>query len=72
MDTQNRIRIDPTKRSGKPCVRDLRITVADVLSWLASGMTEKEILKDFPELVREDIQAVLAFAAERERRIMTA
>ena len=72
MDTQNRIRIDPTKRSGKPCVRELRITVADVLSWLASGMTEEEILKDFPELVREDIQAVLAFAAERERRIMTA
>jgi len=72
MDLLNRITIDPAKRSGKPCVRNLRITVADVLSYLASGMNEKEILKDFPELQQEDIRAVLAFAAEREKRMMTA
>jgi len=72
MDLLNRITIDPAKRSGKPRVRNLRITVADVLSCLASGMNEKEILKDFPELQQEDIRAVLAFAAEREKRMMTA
>ena len=72
MELLDRITIDPEKRSGKPCVRDLRISVADVLSYLASGMKEKEILKDFPELQQEDIRAVLAFAAEREKRMMTA
>jgi len=64
------ITIDPGKRSGKPCIRGLRITVSDVLEYLASGMTEAEILADFPELTSEDIRACLAFAAERERRLL--
>ena len=64
MDYKNRITIDPGKRGGKPCIRGLRITVYDVLEYLASGMTEDEILKDFPDLTREDIRACLAFAAE--------
>lgn len=72
MDLLKRITIDPEKRSGKPCIRNLRITVSDVLSYLASGMTEKEILHDFPELEPEDIRATLTFAAEREKRILTA
>lgn len=66
----NRITVEPGKRSGKPCVRGLRITVSDVLEYLASGMTEAEILADFPELTSEDIRACLAFAAERERRLL--
>lgn len=66
MNFQDRISIDPAKRSGKACIRNLRITVADVLSYLASGMTEAEILADFPELEPDDIRAALAFAAERE------
>jgi uncharacterized protein (DUF433 family) len=66
-----RVTIEPGKRAGKPCVRGLRIAVADVLGWLASGMTEDEILADFPDLEREDIRACLAFAADRERRIMS-
>jgi uncharacterized protein (DUF433 family) len=65
-----RITIDPGKRSGKPCIRGLRITVSDVLEYLASGMTDAEILADFPELTIEDIRACLAFAAERERRLL--
>ena len=72
MSFQDRIRIDPDKRSGKACIRNLRITVADVLSYLASGMTEAEILADFPELEPDDIRAALAFAAERENRLLTA
>lgn len=56
------------KRGGRPCVRDLRIAVSDVLGWLASGMSEDDILSDFHELTREDIRACLAFAADRERR----
>ena len=72
MNSQDRITIDPAKRSGKPCIRNLRITVADVLSYLASGMTEAEILADFPELEPDDIRAALAFAAERENRLLTA
>lgn len=72
MDFQDRITINPAKRSGKPCIRNLRITVADVLSYLASGMTEAEILADFPELEPNDIRAALAFAAERENRLLTA
>jgi uncharacterized protein (DUF433 family) len=72
MNFQDRITIDPTKRSGKACIRSLRITVADVLSYLASGMTEAEILTDFPELEPDDIRAALAFAAERENRLLTA
>ena len=66
------ITIDPGRRSGKPCIRDLRITVQDVLEYLASGMTQEEILEDFPDLTREDILACLAFAADRERRLRSA
>jgi uncharacterized protein (DUF433 family) len=71
MDYQGRIVIDPEIRFGKPCVRGTRITVGDVLSYLASGMREDEILIDFPQLAREDIRACLAFAAARERRIVS-
>ena len=67
MDYRERITIEPGKRSGKPCVRGLRITVYDVLGYLASGMSYEEVLADFPELERDDILACLAFAAERER-----
>jgi uncharacterized protein (DUF433 family) len=68
MDYRSIITIEPDKRSGKPCIRGLRITVQDVLEYLASGMTVDEIIDDFPELTREDIQACLAFAADWERR----
>ncbi len=71
MDYRGRITVEPGKRGGKPCVRGLRITVDDVLSYLASGMTEAEILADFPDLEREDFLAVYAFAAVRERRLVT-
>jgi uncharacterized protein (DUF433 family) len=71
MDYRNRIAIDPEVRFGKPCVQGTRITVGDVLSYLASGMREEEILADFPQLTRDDIRACLAFAAERERRVMS-
>jgi uncharacterized protein (DUF433 family) len=67
MQYQNIITIEPGKRGGKPCVRGMRITVYDVLEYLASGMTEQEILKDFPYLTKEDILACLSFAASRER-----
>ena len=70
MDYLNRIAIDPEVRFGKPCVRGTRITVGDVLSYLASGMSEDDILGDFPQLTRDDIRACLAFAAERDRRIL--
>lgn len=70
MDNRARITIEPGKRGGKPCIRGLRITVYDILEYLASGMTTEEILRDFPELEREDIQASLTFAADRERRLM--
>jgi uncharacterized protein (DUF433 family) len=68
---QNRITIEPGKRSGKPCIRGMRITVYDVLEYLASGMSEEEILSDFPELKKDDIRACLAFAADRERRLVS-
>ena len=71
MDYKDRITIEPGKRGGKPCIRGLRITVYDVLEYLASGMTEDEILKDFPDLTLEDIRACLAFAADRERKFTT-
>ena len=64
------ITIEPGKRSGKPCIRGLRITVYDVLEYLASGMTEAEILSDFPDLTAPDIRACLAFAADRERKLV--
>ncbi|HET6765729.1 MAG TPA: DUF433 domain-containing protein [Longimicrobiaceae bacterium] len=70
MDYSHLITIEPGKRSGKPCIRGLRITVSDVLEYLASGMTADEVLEDFPELTAEDIRASLAFAADRERRLM--
>jgi uncharacterized protein (DUF433 family) len=63
------ITIEPGKRSGKPCVRGLRITVTDVLEYLAGGMTPDEIVADFPDLTADDIRACLAFAADRERRL---
>jgi uncharacterized protein (DUF433 family) len=69
MDYRDIITIEPGKRSGKPCIRGLRITVSDVLEWLAAGMTEDQILADHPDLTRDDIRACLAFAAERERRL---
>jgi uncharacterized protein (DUF433 family) len=69
MDFQDRIVLDPQIRFGKPTVRGTRITVGDVLSYLAAGMSEDEILADFPTLQREDIRACLAYAAERERTL---
>lgn len=68
MTYAERITVEPGKRGGKPCVRGLRITVSDVLGWLATGMSEDEILEKQPDLEREDIRACLAFAADRERR----
>ena len=65
------ITLEPEKRGGKPCIRGLRITVYDVLEHVASGMTESEILADFPDLEPEDMRAALAFAAERERRLVS-
>jgi len=69
MDWQDRITITPGVRGGKPCVRGTRITVYDILEYLAGGMTEDQILDDFPSLTREDLRACLAFAAARERRL---
>ena len=69
MDYRQLITIEPGKRSGKPCIRGLRITVTDVLEYLASGMSVDEVLADFPDLTPEDIRACLAFAADRERRL---
>ena len=71
MDYHDIITIEPGKRSGKPCIRGMRITVTDVLEYLASGMTHDEILADFPDLTETDIRACLAFAADRERRLAT-
>ena len=71
MSYQERITIEAGKRGGKPCIRSMRITVYDVLGWLASGMTEQEILTDFPDLAQEDIRACLEFAADREHRLST-
>lgn len=70
MDNRDRITIEPDKRSGKACIRGLRITVQDVLEYPASGMTEAEIIEGFPDLEPEDFRACLAFAADRERRLM--
>lgn len=70
MNYQDYITIEPDKRGGKPCIRGLRITVYDILDYLASGMTAEEILADFPDLTGEDIRACLAFAADRERKLL--
>ncbi len=72
MDYTKLITIEPDKRSGQPCIRGLRMTVQDVLEYLASGMSAEEILADFPDLTAEDIRACLAFAADRERRLRVA
>jgi uncharacterized protein (DUF433 family) len=69
MDYRRVITIEPGKRGGKPCIRGLRITVSDVLDYLASGMSEVEILRDFPDLTADDLRACLAFAADRERKL---
>ena len=71
MDYRKIITIEPGKRSGKPCIRGTRMTVTDVLEYLAGGMTQEELLADFPDLTLEDIRACLAFAADRERRLAT-
>ncbi len=71
MDYSAIITVEAGKRSGKPCIRGMRITVSDVLEYLAAGMSIQEILSDFPELTDEDIRACLAFAAEREKRLIT-
>jgi len=68
MNYQDILTLDPEMRGGRPCIRGMRITVDDVLSWLAAGMKEEEILSDFPDLTHEDILAVLSYAADRERK----
>jgi uncharacterized protein (DUF433 family) len=70
MSYQNIITIEPGKRGGKPCIRRMRITVYDVLGWLAAGMSQAEIIDDFPELTAADIKACLEFVADRERRLV--
>ena len=72
MDYSSIIAIEPGKRSGKPCIRGMRITVSDILEYLAGGMTQSEILEDFSELTAEDIHACLAFAADREKKLFIA
>lgn len=69
IDYQKIITIEPGKRSGKPCIRGTRMTVTDVLEYLAGGMTQEELLAEFPDLTAEDIRACLAFAADRERKL---
>ena len=69
MEYKNIITIEPGKRGGKPCIRGMRITVYDVLEYLASGMSHQEVLAEFPDLTEEDIRACLAFAADRERKL---
>ena len=72
MNYQDIITVEPGKRGGKPCVRGLRITVGDVLGWIAAGMTWREIVDDFPDLNEADIRACVAFAADREQHTMIA
>ena len=71
MNYKDHITIEQGKRGGKPCIRGLRITVYDILDYLASGMSEEDILKDFPDLTAEDIKSCIAFAADRERKLFT-
>jgi uncharacterized protein (DUF433 family) len=71
MNYQDHIEIVPGKRSGKPCIKHTRITVYDVLAWLASGMSQSEIIEDYPELTSVHVQACLAYAAEREHRLIS-
>jgi len=72
MEYNEIITIEPGKRSGKPCIRGMRITVYDILEYLAGGMTEAEVLEDFSELTSQDIKACLAFAADREKKLFLA
>ena len=72
MKYQDIITIEPGKRGGRPTIRGMRIAVSDVLGWLAAGMSHQEILSDYPELTEEDIRACLAYAADRERRLVIA
>jgi len=72
MDYRKFITVEPGKRSGKPCIRGLRVTVYDVLDYLAAGMTHEQILQEFPYLTEDDIRACLAYAADRERRLVVA
>ena len=72
MNYKHLITIEPGKRGGRPCLRRMRIAVADVLGWLAAGMSHAEIISDYPELTEDDIRACLAYAADRERRVLTA
>jgi uncharacterized protein (DUF433 family) len=69
---QDIITIEPGKRGGRPCIRGMRIAVADILGWLASGMSHQQIFNEYPELTENDIRACLAFAADRERLVITA
>jgi uncharacterized protein (DUF433 family) len=71
MSYQEIITIEPGKRGGRPCIRGMRIAVADVLGWLAEGMSHEQILDEYPELTERDIRACLAYAADRERRLLT-
>ena len=72
MNYQQIVTLEPGKRGGRPCIRNMRIAVADVLGWLAAGMTHAQILSDYPELTEDDIRASLAYAADRERRVLLA
>jgi uncharacterized protein (DUF433 family) len=72
MTYQDIITIEPGTRGGRPCIRHMRIAVSDVLGWLAAGMTHAEIIAEYPELTEDDIRACLAYAADRERRVLTA
>lgn len=72
MDYHDIITIEPGKRGGRPCIRGMRIAVSDILGWLAAGMSHQEIIADYPELTEQDIRAALAYAADRERRVVTA
>ncbi len=72
MNYQDIIAIEPGKRGGRPCIRGMRIAVADVFGWLAAGMSHAEIRADYPELTEDHIRACLAYAADRERRLLTA
>jgi uncharacterized protein (DUF433 family) len=72
MNYQDIITIEPGKRGGRPCIRGMRIAVSDVLGWLAAGMTHDQIISDYPELTEDDIRASLSYAADRERRLVTA
>jgi uncharacterized protein (DUF433 family) len=71
MTYQDIITIEPGKRGGRPCVRGMRIALVDVLGWLAAGMSQQQIVADYPELTEDDIRACLAYAADRERRLLT-